>query len=153
MIDGALNNLHQALQILDKHQVDLAAVVSYLEDSVRGYASVGYSQGHPNRWANIFVQSLGPLGMDQFFGPCGTFDQALDELLGPDPRDCDERAEYGDQEDGDPEGPAIATRREPPADEDDEGLPGDVGDLLGGVLGDEIDPNNVQLIDALRSGL
>jgi phospholipid/cholesterol/gamma-HCH transport system substrate-binding protein len=152
MIDGALNNLHDALQILDNHQVDLAAVISYLEDSVRGYASVGYSQGTKNRWANIFVQSLGPLGIDQFFGPCGTFDQALDELLGPDPRPCDERAEYGDQEDGDPEGPTTAMPRQSP-EEDDEGLPGDVGDLLGGVLGDEIDPTDADLIDTLRAEL
>ena len=155
LIDGALNNLHDALGTLDRHQVDLAAIISYLEDSVRGYSSVGYSQGTPNRWANIFVQSLGPVGMDAFFGPCGTFDQGLDKLLGPDPRSCDERAEYGDQEDGNPQGPSssAAPRPQGSQEQDDTGLPGDVGDLVGGVLGDEVDRSDLQLIDSLRAGL
>ena len=143
-LDSAITGLSTALRVLDKHQVDLAATVSYLEKAVRGYSSIGYSQGVPNRWANIFVQSLGPVGVDAALGPCGALDQALDELLGPDPRDCDEREDYhggqeeppvpepknGDQgtsEDGTPE---TGTGEEEP------GLGGDLGDLLDSITGE-----------------
>ena len=144
----ALGSLHTTLLTLNDHQTDLAATIHYLEDAVKGYSSVGYSQGTPNRWANIFVQSLGPLGIDSFFGPCGAFDQALDDLLGPDPRPCDERAEYGDPEEGGG-GDAPAARgsqpggpREP---NDDDILPGDIGDILDSVTGE------TSLVDGLRS--
>lgn len=139
-ITSALQGLGKALEVVDTHQVDLAASVAYLEDAVNGYQSVGYSQGTPNRWANIFVQSLGPVGADAFFGPCGAFDQALDDLLGPDPRPCSERTDYGDQdgegeEDDDDQDPVV------PRSEEDDGLPGDikvpgdVGELLDSVTG------------------
>jgi phospholipid/cholesterol/gamma-HCH transport system substrate-binding protein len=93
-LDSTLRNLHSTLQVLDRQQVDLAASISYLEQSVQGYSSVGYSQGIPNRWANIFVQSLGPLGVDTLIGRCGTFDEALDELLGKDPRNDPKSPHY-----------------------------------------------------------
>ena len=95
VLDGTLSSLHQVLTVLDQHQIDLAATVSYLEDAVQGYQSVGYSQGncgeqdsqscrqgHPNRWANIFVQSLGPAGIDALLGKCGVVDQMIDGTLG-----------------------------------------------------------------------
>jgi phospholipid/cholesterol/gamma-HCH transport system substrate-binding protein len=90
-LDSVLNSLHSTLKVVDKHQLDLAASISYLDTAVKGYQSVGYSQGTPNRWANIFVQSLGPAGIDAFFGPCGALDHAFDQLLGPDPRPCNKR--------------------------------------------------------------
>jgi len=154
-LDSAIAGLSSALRVLDKHQVDLAATVSYLEKAVRGYSSIGYSQGVPNRWANIFVQSLGPVGVDATLGPCGALDQALDDLLGPDPRPCDEREDYDPDEeppplpvpkdgnDGEtPEGPdtGTGTDQEP-------GLGGDIGDILDSVTG------NVGLGDALTGGL
>lgn len=145
-LDSTLSGLHTTFQVLDRHQLDLAATVSYLEQAVRGYSSVGYSQGHPNRWANIFVQSLGPLGIDAFFGPCGAFDQALDDLLGPDPRSCDERARYGEEKDTDKPGPDDDEEEprgapgSPSGDLDDllddvPQIPGDVGDLLDSITG------------------
>ena len=95
VLDGALNSLHQVFGVIDKHQVDLAASISYLEDAVQGYQSVGYSggtcgqvdsqscaQGSPNNWANIFVQSLGPAGVDALLGKCGAVDQLIDQILG-----------------------------------------------------------------------
>jgi ABC-type transporter Mla subunit MlaD len=82
VLDATLSSLHQVLTILDRHQLDLAATVSYLNQSVLGYQSVGYSQGVPNHWANIFVQSLGPLGIDTLLGPCGTIDQIINQMLG-----------------------------------------------------------------------
>jgi hypothetical protein len=45
---------------------------------------VGYSRGTENQWANIFVQSLGPLGIDVLLGKCGAIDQLFDQLLGGD---------------------------------------------------------------------
>lgn len=140
-LDGALAGLHESLQVLGSHQIDLAATISYLEQAVKGYASVGYSQGTKNRWANIFVQSLGPLGIDAFAGPCGALDQALDEMLGKDPRPCTERAEYGDQSDGDPQfggGSTTLAPREPADSETsaDDPVSGDLGDIVGNVIGD-----------------
>jgi phospholipid/cholesterol/gamma-HCH transport system substrate-binding protein len=84
VLDSTLNSMHQVLTILDRHQLDLAATLSYLNDSVEGYQSVGYSQGVPNRWANIFVQSLGPVGVDTLLGQCGLIDQLIDQMLGTD---------------------------------------------------------------------
>lgn len=146
-LDHALRSLHGALEVIDQHQVDLAAGISYLQDSVEGYSSVGYSQGIPNRWANIFVQSLGPAGIDAFFGPCGAVDNALDTMLGEDPRDCQDRAEYGDQTDGGGGGDGAGNGggggpvdngpgSTPKPQEPDEGLPGDVGDLIENLTGD-----------------
>jgi len=151
-IDAALRSLHKTLQIVDKHQVDLSATISYLHDSILGYQSVGYSMGVKNRWANIFVQSLGPLGVDAFAGPCGTLDQALDKLLGPDPRPCDKREEYGDQEGEGSEDPPLARERqgdEGAADDllDQDVLPDGIGDLLDSVTG------STGLGAALRGGL
>lgn len=151
-LDSALAGLRVTLKTVNDHQMELAAAIPYLEQAVRGYASVGYSQGVPNRWANIFVQSLGPLGVDAIAGPCGTMDQAFDELLGPDPRDCDERAEYGEKEKGDKTDEEETPRRGPGSDEDpvrgplDE-VTGDLGDLLDSVTG------TTGIGDALRGGL
>lgn len=144
-LDSSLEGLRQTLEVLDKHQIDLAESVDYLENAVRGYASVGYSQGTPNRWANIFVQSLGPAGIDAFFGPCGTLDQALDDLLGPDPRDCNDRAEYGEdngrrgatgkQQDGGTPAPSPSPTADAGDLLDEPPLPGDLGDILDNVTG------------------
>jgi phospholipid/cholesterol/gamma-HCH transport system substrate-binding protein len=94
VLDATLRGLHSDLQILDRHQVDLAATIAYLNGAVHGYQSVAYSEathqpngrggsdGFPNRWANIFVQSLGPVGVDAFLGKCGPVDQLIDEVLG-----------------------------------------------------------------------
>ena len=49
---------------------------------MRGYSSVGYSNGFPNTWANIFVQSLGPAGVDGLLGKCGTVDHFFDYFFG-----------------------------------------------------------------------
>jgi phospholipid/cholesterol/gamma-HCH transport system substrate-binding protein len=151
VLDPTLNSLHEALQVVDEHQLDLAAGISYLEQSVRGYSSVGFSQGTPNRWANIFVQSVGPVGVDALVGRCGLLDQAFDEVLGPDPRSCEDRRNYGEEtgeptlpvSDGSAEG-GGGTRRgggeggdggtglpDLPA----EPLPGDIGDLFDRVTG------------------
>ena len=138
VLDSTLNALSEALKVIDAHQLDIAATIPYLESAVRGYSSVGYSQGIPNRWANIFVQSLGPVGVDAIAGPCGLLDQALDEILGEDPRGCEhENGELPlgganpppDQGGGGNEPPALPTLPGVPS------LPGDLGDLFDSVIG------------------
>jgi phospholipid/cholesterol/gamma-HCH transport system substrate-binding protein len=87
-LDSALRYLDQDLRVLNRHQLDLAAGIAYLNQAVEGYSSVGYSQGLPNRWANIFVQSLGPVGTDAIVGQCGAVDQFFDHYFGTDCRDA-----------------------------------------------------------------
>jgi phospholipid/cholesterol/gamma-HCH transport system substrate-binding protein len=84
VLDSALAALHTDLEVLNRHQLDLAAGIGYLNQAVEGYSSVGYSQGTPNRWANIFVQSLGPAGVDALVGQCGAVDQLFDHYFGTD---------------------------------------------------------------------
>jgi phospholipid/cholesterol/gamma-HCH transport system substrate-binding protein len=81
-LDATLNALHDDLAVIDRHQIDLAATIQYLNQAVQGYSSVGYSSGVPNRWANIFVASLGPAGVDALLGQCGAVDQLIDQILG-----------------------------------------------------------------------
>ena len=85
-LDATLESLHSTLQVFDRHQLDLAAGIAYLNQAVEGYSSVGYSAGgtFPNEWANIFVQSLGPVGVDALVGKCGLVDQLFDEFFGAD---------------------------------------------------------------------
>jgi phospholipid/cholesterol/gamma-HCH transport system substrate-binding protein len=155
-LDLTLAHLHEALEIVNDHQLDLAASVSYLENSVRGYSSVGYSQGTPNRWANIFVQSLGPGGPDAIAGRCGLIDNALDKFLGKDPRRKRNEAEYcaggSDlEEDSDDDGGGGGGREtdrdggsggeQGSTDEGSDGLPGDIGDLFDGIPDGELELN------------
>ena len=97
VLDSTLNNLRVVMATIGRHQLDLAAIISYLEDSVQGYQSVGHTGGNcgqfdsfncdfgsQNRWANIFVQSLGPVGVDALIGKCGAVDQLFDEITGSD---------------------------------------------------------------------
>jgi phospholipid/cholesterol/gamma-HCH transport system substrate-binding protein len=88
VLDSALGYLDQDLKVLNRHQLDLAAGIAYLNQAVEGYSSVGYSQGTPNSWANIFVQSLGPAGVDALVGPCGAVDQFFDSYFGADCQDA-----------------------------------------------------------------
>jgi phospholipid/cholesterol/gamma-HCH transport system substrate-binding protein len=80
VLDSTLHNLTTDLEVLGRHQLDLASGIAYLENSVQGYSSVGYSQGHPNHWANIFVRSLGPASTG-VFGECGLMDKLVDEYF------------------------------------------------------------------------
>ncbi len=95
VLDATLNNLRVVMETLGRHQLDLAATVSYLEDSVQGYHSVARQkgscgiedsfncrEGQPVPWANIFVQSLGPAGVDALIGKCGAVDQLFDTVIG-----------------------------------------------------------------------
>ncbi len=93
-IDHVLDELHEDLTIVGRHQVDLAQTVALVSSAIQGFASVGYSgvDEQPHPWANLYTQLLGPIGPDILLGSCGALDTALDLALGPDPiADCDDR--------------------------------------------------------------
>jgi phospholipid/cholesterol/gamma-HCH transport system substrate-binding protein len=90
-LDALLDEVHLDLQVLDRHQGDLAQSLSVMANAISGFASVGYSGpgAVPNTWANMYTQLIGPIGPDALFGSCGLLDDAFDVLLGPDPvTDC-----------------------------------------------------------------
>ena len=92
-LDVILDELHQDLVIVGRHQVDLAQSIAYLGVAIQGFSSIGYSgaDNNPNRWANVFAQGLGPGSVDPILGSCGVLDQTLDLALGPDPLPCSQR--------------------------------------------------------------
>jgi phospholipid/cholesterol/gamma-HCH transport system substrate-binding protein len=92
-LDNVLDELHNDLVILSRHQGDLAESVSFLSDAIKGFASVGYSgaDDYSNHWANIYAQLLGPADPDALYGACGLIDRALDLAVGNDPLPCNQR--------------------------------------------------------------
>ena len=92
-LDSILDELHQDLVIVGRHQVDLAQSIAYLGVAIQGFSSIGYSgaDNNPNQWANVFAQGLGPAGVDPILGSCGVLDQTLDLARGPDPLPCSPR--------------------------------------------------------------
>lgn len=93
-IDRVLDELHADLEIVGRHQVDLAQTIALVSSAIEGFASVGYSgeAAEPTTWANVYLQLIGPLGPDAILGSCGALDVALDLSIGPDPlADCDAR--------------------------------------------------------------
>ncbi|MHB8466003.1 MAG: MCE family protein [Acidimicrobiales bacterium] len=86
-LGDVLAKLQAVLDVVNKHQIDLAQTVSYLAGAVEGFSSVGYSgpQATPNTWANIFTVGVGPTSNDPTFGCGGTLSSALSILVGPDP--------------------------------------------------------------------
>jgi phospholipid/cholesterol/gamma-HCH transport system substrate-binding protein len=92
-LNALIDNLNTDLGVVGTHQDDLAQAVSYLGAALRGFASVGYSgpDDTPNSWANIYANTLGITGTYGVLAPCGSLDQALDEILGPTPLACDEQ--------------------------------------------------------------
>lgn len=134
-LDGALRALHTDLKVLNRHQLDLAATISYLNQAVQGYSSVGYSFGAPNDWANIFVQSLGPAGVDSLIGECGAVDQLFDNLTGADCATFTPRQSRVGEAPADPSSDAPpATEIEATVPETAAALPCGVADLIGSVV-------------------
>lgn len=90
-LDAVLDELHLDLEIISRHQVDLAEGLAYTGDSLVGFSSIGFANGQPVPWGHVFVTAAGPVGVDLIAGCGGILDQQLDALLGPDPRPCDEQ--------------------------------------------------------------
>lgn len=90
-LDEILDELHLDLEIVSRHQVDLAEGLAYGGDALVGFSSIGFAEGVPVPWGHVFVTAAGPLGVDLIAGCGGIIDQQLDALLGPDPRSCEEQ--------------------------------------------------------------
>lgn len=92
-LDAILADLDRTLEVIDRRQLDLAAGVAYSASAIEGFSSIGYAGPNrtPHPWANIFLGSAGPGGVDPLLGACGMLDIALDAMLGPDPKPCTER--------------------------------------------------------------
>ncbi len=90
-LNSLLSSLHADLNVVSQHQDDLAEGVSYLGSALKGFQSIAYSGSTPVPWGNIYVN---PASLTQTFGiigPCGTLDQVLNQVLGPDPLPCDQQ--------------------------------------------------------------
>ncbi|WP_370326180.1 MCE family protein [Euzebya sp.] len=90
-LDAILDELHLDLEIVSRHQVDLAEGLAYAGDSLIGFSSIGFANGQPVPWGHVFVNAAGPANVDLLVGCGGILDQQLDVLLGPDPRSCEEQ--------------------------------------------------------------
>jgi phospholipid/cholesterol/gamma-HCH transport system substrate-binding protein len=93
-LQGLLAHLQSVLAVLSQHQEDLAQGVAYLSSALRGFSSIGYSgpNNTPNNWGNIYANVVGIANGYSVLGNCAALDQALDQVLGPDPTPCDQRS-------------------------------------------------------------
>ncbi len=87
-LNSLLKNLHSDLTVVGQHQDDLAEGVSYLGGALKGFQSIAYSGSTPVPWGNIFVNPASLTNSFGVIGPCGAFDQVLNQVLGPDPASC-----------------------------------------------------------------
>ncbi len=83
-----LTDLHGALAVIGRHQLDLARSVAFAASAIKGFASVGKSGVADTPWANIYTDIVGAAVGYEVFGNCGLLDHALDVALGPDPKPC-----------------------------------------------------------------
>ena len=90
-LNSLLSSLHTDLNVVSQHQDDLAEGVSYLGSALKGFQSIAYSGSTPVPWGNIFANPASLTNTFGFIGPCGTLDQILNQVLGPDPRACDQQ--------------------------------------------------------------
>jgi phospholipid/cholesterol/gamma-HCH transport system substrate-binding protein len=92
-IDRVLTALHQDLQIVDDHQVDLAHTLTTMAAGLEGFASIGYQQGDAKvdnpHWGNVFTTGLGSIGVGALMDCGGAIDELFTDVIGPDPR-CEE---------------------------------------------------------------
>jgi phospholipid/cholesterol/gamma-HCH transport system substrate-binding protein len=90
-LNALLQSLHADLTVVSQHQDDLAEGVSYLGGALKGFQSIAYSGSSPVNWGNIFANPASLTNTFGVIGPCGTFDQVLNQVLGPDPLACDQQ--------------------------------------------------------------
>ena len=95
-LDRILDDLHTDLQVIEEHQVDLAAVLPALAQGLEGFSSIGYAgldrRDNPG-WGNVFASGVGFVGVNPLLDCGGVLDDLFTQLVGPDPR-C------GDDDDG-----------------------------------------------------
>jgi phospholipid/cholesterol/gamma-HCH transport system substrate-binding protein len=90
-LNSLLKSLHADLTVVGQHQDDLAEGVSYLGGALKGFQSIAYSGSTPVPWGNIFVNPSSLTNSFGVIGPCGVFDQVLNQVLGPDPTSCSDQ--------------------------------------------------------------
>ena len=90
-LNSLLKSLHSDLTVVGQHQEDLAEGVSYLGGALKGFQSIAYSGSSPVPWGNIFVNPASLTNSFGVIGPCGAFDEVLNQVLGPDPASCDDQ--------------------------------------------------------------
>jgi phospholipid/cholesterol/gamma-HCH transport system substrate-binding protein len=90
-LNALLKSLHSDLTVVGQHQDDLAEGVSYLGSALKGFQSIAYSGSTPVPWGNIFVNPASLTNTFGVIGPCGAFDEILNQVLGPDPASCSDQ--------------------------------------------------------------
>ena len=107
-LDRVLDELHEVLEIVDDHQVDLAHTMAYGGVSFYGFSQVGRSGNQDNPyWGNILTTGVGDAGIDAFAGCGGMVDQFLDQIFGP--AECPEEGDRtGGPEEGGAEAPSTS---------------------------------------------
>lgn len=90
-LNSLLKRLHADLTVVGQHQDDLAEGVSYLGSALKGFQSIAYSGSTPVSWGNIFVNPASLTNTFGVIGPCGVFDDVLNQALGPDPASCSDQ--------------------------------------------------------------
>lgn len=90
-LNSLLKSLHSDLTVVGQHQEDLAEGVSYLGGALKGFQSIAYSGSSPVPWGNIFVNPASLTNTFGVVGPCGAFDEILNQVLGPDPASCSDQ--------------------------------------------------------------
>ncbi len=151
-LQGLLDHLQSVLGVLDQHQEDLAQGVSYLASAVSGFSSIGYSgpNNTPNSWGNIYANPIGIANGYAVLGNCGALDQALNQILGPDPLPCDAQSGPPVGQSATPSGGANGGS----GTQTGSGVSGALGSLSGGALsvggaqGSSVNPL-AQLLDPL----
>jgi phospholipid/cholesterol/gamma-HCH transport system substrate-binding protein len=87
-LNTLLASLHADLTVVGQHQEDLAEGVSYLGSALKGFASIASDGDQQVNWGNVFGNPAGLTSLYGVIGPCGAFDIALNDALGPDPLPC-----------------------------------------------------------------
>lgn len=90
-LDQILDELHRDLAIVNDNQLSLAEAIAYAPDAIGGFASIAFADDQRVPWGHVFVQSVGPLGVGVLLGCGGLLDMQLDQILGPDPRSCEQQ--------------------------------------------------------------
>jgi phospholipid/cholesterol/gamma-HCH transport system substrate-binding protein len=90
-LNALLKSLHSDLTVVGQHQDDLAEGVSYLGSALKGFQSIAYSGSTPVPWGNIFLNPASLTNTFGVIGPCGAFDEVLNQVLGPDPASCNDQ--------------------------------------------------------------
>lgn len=82
-IDRSLRELHEVLEIVDRHQVDIAHAWAYGGVGFWGFSQVGRSGEADNPyWGNILTTGVGEAGIDAIAGCGGVVDTFLDQIFG-----------------------------------------------------------------------